>query len=390
MAIQTGIDLEGSYNNTGNSHIDRWAGGGGNYYTSLEDALEKVPEVKRAGTTVVVLNSNTNKKEEWHWPDPSDLSNGGVKRKSVTRLSKNDFKTVTIEGEEVVEIIKEEFSEEDFLRTEDDIIRIVREKFSGSDFYRDQEDVINIIKELFSERDFKRGSGGVIEIVGTKFSSEDFRIEKQSINGVEADVLRVNFPDAVKHIITHSGTVALEPELASSYVRFIFNASDAVTLTGFFGPIPESEFTVLNLTPHNLTIVANHSLASVKFSLNEDLLIPPNTSARFLVANGSIYLIDYVDPKANDILFGSDITSNYSFLASDNGKLLEITNGSTMNLSDSLSNGWNVQVVNLTENDIIFNTNGTLHNPDANVLKPTKGCVIYKKSGVFKAIGLEE
>ena len=64
MAVRTGIDLEGSYNNTGDSHIDRWAGGGGNYYETLADALNHVPVVKRKGTTVVVLNPDTNKKEE--------------------------------------------------------------------------------------------------------------------------------------------------------------------------------------------------------------------------------------------------------------------------------------------------------------------------------------
>lgn len=89
--MATGIELEGAYRNTSESHDLWWYGGGNAYYSNISSALSTVPIIKRSSVTVGILNSETGEVEEWHWPDPSNLTDEGLVRKASANLSSRTF-----------------------------------------------------------------------------------------------------------------------------------------------------------------------------------------------------------------------------------------------------------------------------------------------------------
>lgn len=89
------------------------------------------------------------------------------------------------------------------------------------------------------------------------------------------------------------------------------------------------------------------------------------------------------------IQFGADISGSYTTTESDNSKLFEITATATITLDSSMPDGWNAEYVNVSTSTSDFVTNGAMRDPLINKLPPKKGCVVYKKDGVFNIIGTE-
>lgn len=87
-----GIELEGSYSNTkSDSHFDKWYGDGGVAWSSVAEALSKIPQNKRHGTTIGVLTNGIIK--EYWWPDAAKLGDSDLVLKLTEPVDTNRFYT---------------------------------------------------------------------------------------------------------------------------------------------------------------------------------------------------------------------------------------------------------------------------------------------------------
>lgn len=81
-----GIELEGPYKSTSIEGGDGWwYGGGSGAWSSLSEALSKIPTGKRLGLTIGVISSG--KVVEYWWPEDGKFSDSDIKEKSTQSIA---------------------------------------------------------------------------------------------------------------------------------------------------------------------------------------------------------------------------------------------------------------------------------------------------------------
>lgn len=147
---------------------------------------------------------------------------------------------------------------------------------------------------------------------------------------------------------------------------------------------------LVNKTDFSLTIQPE---SGVRINnLTTGYIIKPQTTVDFILTAVDrwevLFIYDHKEFLSKSIEFGSDINGDTTLSEDDNSKLREITSAGQITLAGTLTDGWNIQLVNISEG--VVEIVGDLRFTSINKLVPGKGCVIYKKGGVFQTIGLEE